>query len=131
MLSGDYCVSGFISNQEDHGQWLLDYGRKHPQHRRSIGEAASKLLHDPRIESFRESDSVHWLAILGDEFFSLSEEKLEAALVQLQGTSLGIATPSPLWGEGEGEGNRMRFQPPSPPSSPASGRGGQSDSQRG
>ena len=53
------------------------------------------------------------------------------ALVQLQGTSLGIAIPSPLWGEGEGEGNRMRFQPPSPPSSPASGRGGKTDSQRG
>ena len=58
-------------------------------------------------------------------------DRLTQALVQLQGTSLGIATPSPLWGEGEGEGNRMRFQPPSPPSSPASGRGGQSDSQRG
>ena len=55
----------------------------------------------------------------------------ELALVQLQGTSLGIAIPSPLWGEGEGEGNRMRFQPPSPPSSPASGRGGKTDSQRG
>ena len=52
-------------------------------------------------------------------------------LVQLQGTSLGIAIPSPLWGEGEGEGNRMRLQPPSPPSSPASGRGGKTDSQRG
>ena len=52
-------------------------------------------------------------------------------LVQLQDTCLGIAIPSPLWGEGEGEGNRMRFQPPSPPSSPASGRGGKSDSQRG
>ena len=53
------------------------------------------------------------------------------ALVQLQGTSLGIAIPSPQRGEGEGEGNRMRFQPPSPPSSPASGRGGKTDSQRG
>ena len=61
------------------------------------------------------------LKILGDQ----------RPLVQLQGTSLGIAIPSPLWGEGEGEGNRMRFQPPSPPSSPASGRGGKSDSQRG
>ena len=56
---------------------------------------------------------------------------LFSLLVQLQGTSLGIAIPSPLWGEGEGEGNRMRFQPPSPPSSPASGRGGKTDSQRG
>ena len=57
--------------------------------------------------------------------------EVRRALVQLQGTSLGIAIPSPLWGEGEGEGNRMRFQPPSPPSSPASGRGGKTDSQRG
>ena len=56
---------------------------------------------------------------------------VESTLVQLQGTSLGIAIPSPLWGEGEGEGNRMRLQPPSPPSSPASGRGGKTDSQRG
>ena len=55
----------------------------------------------------------------------------EGDLVQLQDTCLGIAIPSPLWGEGEGEGNRMGFQPPSPPSSPASGRGGKSDSQRG
>ena len=55
----------------------------------------------------------------------------EMLLVQLQDTCLGIAIPSPLWGEGKGEGNGMRFQPPSPPSSPASGRGGKSDSQRG
>ena len=68
---------------------------------------------------------------------ALSDQELLAVLlgkgtlVQLQGTSLGIAIPSPLWGEGEGEGNRMRLQPPSPPSSPASGRGGKTDSQRG
>ena len=52
-------------------------------------------------------------------------------LVQLQATYLGIAIPSPFWGEGKGEGNGMRFQPPLPPSSPASGRGGKADSQRG
>ena len=50
--------------------------------------------------------------------WSATKDPIAAAcLVQLQGTSLGIAIPSPLWGEGEGEGNRMRFQPPSPPSS--------------
>ena len=52
-------------------------------------------------------------------------------LVQLQGTSLGKTIPSPLWGEGQGEGHGMRFDPPSPPSSPASGRGGKADSQTG
>ncbi len=75
---------GSSLEQEDSGQWLLDCGRKNPQYGRSIGEAASKFLSDPRVESFRQTDSVHWLAILGDEFANLSEERLEAALVHGQ-----------------------------------------------
>ena len=88
--------SGVSSHQEDSGQWLLDYGRKNSLYGRSIGEAASKFLRDPRIESSRQVDSVHWLAILSDEFTNLSEERLEAALVHGHGLPIHNSAASAL-----------------------------------
>lgn len=67
------------SENERHGQFLLDVGRDDAEIGQSIGEASKQFLEDPRV-SGSSNDAKEWLAILADEFVSLPKDKLEAAL---------------------------------------------------
>ena len=67
-------------NFDDCGQWLLDFGRLMPRHRRAIGTASMQLLEDPRVQQSRWSEPRQWLTLLADEFVGLPTGKLESAL---------------------------------------------------
>ena len=82
------------SDYEPNGQWLLDYGRAVSKHGVSIGEAARKFLHDPRLRAYRSSEARQWLAILSDEFVSLPGEELERVL--LEGNAIHASAASAI-----------------------------------
>jgi hypothetical protein len=71
---------GSLLEAETRGQWLLDYARLFPAHSRPIGEAAQKLLSDPRVVGSARVEPRQWLAILANEFCNLSVEAMEKAL---------------------------------------------------
>ena len=73
--------SGFISERESGGQWLLDHGRSNLDHGEAIGKAAKKFLKDPRVRQTRFAETVQWLTLLADEFVGLSTECIEKALL--------------------------------------------------
>ncbi|MEW6669555.1 MAG: metallophosphoesterase [Thermodesulfobacteriota bacterium] len=64
---------------EHAGLWLLDFGRSHPDCGKVIGKAAARFLDDPRVQSSRYHEMVHWLALLADEFVGLPNERIEWA----------------------------------------------------
>jgi hypothetical protein len=71
---------GGLSETETRGQWLLDYARLCPRHSGAIGQAAQKLLYDPRVVGSPRAEPRQWLAILANEFSNLSSEEMEKVL---------------------------------------------------
>lgn len=72
--------SGYKSERDSAGQWLLDYGRANLDQGKAIGKVAEKLLDDPRVKQTRFGETVQWLAMLADEFIGLSENTIENAI---------------------------------------------------
>src|SRR5258707_590237 len=62
------------------GQILLDLGRDFPEYAKPIGEAAKHFLQDPRVKEAQWGESRHWLALLADEFSSLTPAEMREVL---------------------------------------------------
>jgi len=70
------------TDYEDDGQWILDLGKRDPKYRKGIGEAAVKLLNDPRIKYSSHGEALQWLTIVADEFVGVSRGELEKAAMK-------------------------------------------------
>jgi hypothetical protein len=75
MLCGDPTSAA----TEDNGQWLLDIGRSHPLLGPQIGHSARDLLRHSRFMNSR-GEVLQWLAIITDEFVTLSSDELADSL---------------------------------------------------
>jgi hypothetical protein len=65
------------TDNEDAGQWFLDFGRETPAAGRQIGSACREFLGERRACRW---DSQQWLCVLADEFVGLPTDDLQAAL---------------------------------------------------
>jgi len=83
------CGIGF--EVEDMGQILLDLGHDHSEYAKPIGEAAQRLLQDPRIKEAKRGESHHWLALLAHEFANLPAVELKEVLAKGEWFSWGGA----------------------------------------
>lgn len=73
-------LAGLLHEVDDMGQILLDLGRDFPEYSGPIGEAARHYLHDPRLNGSGRGEIRHWLALLTDEFGTLSPAELAQVL---------------------------------------------------
>lgn len=79
MLCDDTRFGG-SSEADTSGYALLEYGLEMKEQRKSIGQAASECLTDPRMRSNRWTDAYHWLAVIADEFAGLTSDVIRDAL---------------------------------------------------
>jgi hypothetical protein len=79
MLCDDTRLGG-SSEADASGFGLLEYGLEVKEQRKSIGQAASECLSDPRMRSNRWTDAYHWLAVIADEFAGLTSDVIQGVL---------------------------------------------------
>lgn len=75
-----FCADLTLGDDDDVGECILLFGRRHPEHAKAIGGAAKDILKDPRLERNRWVDRYHWLALLAHEFVGLSVEDISDVL---------------------------------------------------
>ena len=68
------------TESEIYGLWALNYGRSQPVTAEQIGAAAKALLEDPMLTQQHRGEPVQWIALLADEFSTISPTLLELAL---------------------------------------------------
>jgi hypothetical protein len=79
MLCDDTRLAG-SSEADTSGYALLEYGLEVKEQRKSIGQAASECLNDPRMKGNRWTDAYHWLAVITDEFIGLTHDIIRDVL---------------------------------------------------
>jgi hypothetical protein len=91
MLCDDTRFGG-ISESDDSGMALLEFGFMAEKHRASIGQAAKECLIDPRMKQNRWHDAYHWLALLSDEFGGLDANTIRDAILHGKPISYSATT---------------------------------------
>jgi Calcineurin-like phosphoesterase/NACHT domain len=69
------------TDNEVYGLWAMNYGKSHPNTGGQIGIAAKALLEDRMLTQQHRGEPVQWIALLADEFSSITPTVLEQALV--------------------------------------------------